>query len=132
MIPGLNPRQMRQAMKKLGMQQEDIEAVEVIIRTPDKEIYFEQPNVAKINMMGQETFQVVGEYVERAISKDIEINEDDINTVVEQTGVSHEKARQAIKEANGDLAEAIMKLSNIDSDMDNETSNEDYDSDEEE
>ena len=38
MFPGMNPRKVQQMMKKMGMQQQDIEAVEVIIKTQDKEI----------------------------------------------------------------------------------------------
>jgi len=110
MIPGMNPRQMKQAMKRLGMQQEDIEAVEVIIRTPEKEIYFEQPQVAKVNMMGQDTWQITGDYAERGIDREIEISDDDIQTVIEQTGADEETVKKTIKECNGDLAEAIMKL----------------------
>ncbi|HZX45005.1 MAG TPA: nascent polypeptide-associated complex protein [Candidatus Nanoarchaeia archaeon] len=110
MIPGVNPRQMRQAMRKLGIQQQDIDATEVIIRTPDKEIVISNPQVAKVNMMGQETYQIVGQAEERSISKEPEINEDDIKAVIDQTGVSKEEAEQAIKKNNGDLAAAILEL----------------------
>lgn len=110
MIPGMNPRAMKQAMKRLGIQQQDIEATEVIIKTPDKEIVITNPQVAKVNMMGQQTYQVVGEAEERPINKEPEISEEDINTVMEQTGVDEEKARQAIEKNQGDLAAAIMEL----------------------
>jgi nascent polypeptide-associated complex subunit alpha len=36
---------------------------------------------------------------------------DDIKLIMEQTGKSEEEARKALKETNGDLAEAILKLS---------------------
>jgi nascent polypeptide-associated complex subunit alpha len=110
MIPGMNPRQMRMAMKKLGIQQEEIDAKEVIIRLEHKEIVISNPNVTKVNMMGQDTYQVVGEESERSISSDPEISEDDIATVAEQAGVSKEQALKALQEAKGDLAEAILKL----------------------
>jgi nascent polypeptide-associated complex subunit alpha len=110
MIPGMNPRMMKQAMKRLGIQQQEIDATEVIIRTPEKEIVITNPNVSKVNMGGQETFQVVGEIEERAISSEPDINEDDINTVMEQAGVDKETAEKAISEHNGDLAAAIMSL----------------------
>jgi len=113
MYPGINPRQMRQAMKKMGVQQEDLEAKEVIIKLDNKELVFSNPSVAKVNMMGQESFQVVGEYEERELhekSEEIEISEDDIKTVMEQTDVSEESARKALEETNGDIAEAILKL----------------------
>ena len=110
MIPGMNPRAMKQAMKRMGIQQQDIEATEVIIKTEDKEIVIANPQVAKVNMMGQETYQVVGEAQERAISKEPEINEEDIKTVMEQTGTDEEKAKETIEKHNGDLAAAIMEL----------------------
>lgn len=110
MIPGMNPRQMRMAMKKLGIQQEEIDAKEVIIRLEDKEIVISNPSVTKVNMMGQDTYQVVGEESERNLSSEPEISEDDITTVAEQAGVSKEQALKALQEAKGDLAEAILKL----------------------
>jgi len=110
MFPGMNPRDMRMAMKKMGIQQQEIPAKEVIIRLEDKEIVISNPNVTKINMMGQETYQVIGEESERSLSSEPEISEDDITTVAEQAGVSKEAALKAIKESKGDLAEAILKL----------------------
>ena len=110
MIPGMNPRQMRMAMKKLGIQQEEIDAKEVIIRLEDREIVISKPSVTKVNMMGQDTYQVVGEESERSLSSKPEISEDDVATVAKQAGVSKEQARKAIEESEGDLAEAILKL----------------------
>ena len=110
MFPGVNPKQMKQMMKQLGIQQQDIEASEVIIRCPDKEIVIRNPQVAKVNMMGQKTWQVVGEEEERSLDTKPEINEDDVKTVMEQTGCSEEKARAAIERSNGDLAQAILAL----------------------
>ena len=106
----MNPRQMKQAMKRMGIQQQDIEATEVVIKTPEKEIVIKEPQVAKVNMMGQETYQVVGQATERAISSEPEISEDDVKTVMEQTGVDEEKAKGAITKAQGDLASAILSL----------------------
>lgn len=110
MIPGMNPRDVQKAMKRLGIKQEEIDAVEVIIRTADKEIIIADPQVSKINMGGQETFQISGIADERALSSEPDINEEDIQTVMEQTGATEEKARQVIESNNGDLAKAIMDL----------------------
>lgn len=110
MIPGINPRAMRQAMKRMGIQQQDIDATEVIIKTPEKEIVISNPQVAKVNMMGQETFQIIGKVEERTINSEPEISEDDIRTVMEQAGVNEDKAKEAIEKHNGDLAAAIMEL----------------------
>lgn len=109
MIPGMNPRDMAKAMKRLGIEQENIEASEVIIRTPEKDIVIAQPQVAKVNMMGQETWQVIGKATERV--RDVEIKEEDVKTVMEQANVPHDKALAAIKKHHGDLAAAILELS---------------------
>ena len=110
MIPGMNPRMMKQAMKKMGIAQEEIDALRVIIETPQNNIIIENPSVMKVNMSGQETFQISGSTHEEEKSATPDINDDDIETVMEQAGVTEEQARKAIEEAKGDLAEAIMNL----------------------
>ena len=110
MFPGVNPRQMKQAMKKLGIKQEEINAVEVIIRTPEHDIVIESPDVQKVNMMGQWTFQITGEEQIRQRDTTPDISEDDIETVVSQTGCSEEEAKKVLEETKGDIAEAIVKL----------------------
>ncbi len=106
----LNPRDMAKAMQRFGIQQQEVEASEVIIRCPDKDILIERPQVAKVNMMGQETWQIIGNAVEKARSSEPEIKEEDIQTVMQQANVSKDKALAAIKSAKGDLAQAILNL----------------------
>jgi nascent polypeptide-associated complex subunit alpha len=102
---------MQKAMKRLGMKQEEIPAIEVIIRCEDKELVISNPNVVKVNMMGQDSLQVSGEIQERALDTTPEINEEDVKTVMEQANVDQETAEKAIEENNGDLAQAILSLS---------------------
>lgn len=110
MLPGMNPRKMQQMMRRMGIQQTEIPATEVIIKTPDRELVIKEPQVSKVNMMGQETLQIIGDIEEKELSTEPEISEDDIKTVMEQANVDREKAEEAIKTANGDLAQAIMNL----------------------
>ena len=110
MFPGMNPKQMKMAMKKMGIQQIEIEASQVIIRTPEHNLIFEQPAVSKINMMGQETYQIVGSPKLESRDSSPEISEEDIKTVMEQANCDEDTAKKAIHEAKGDLAEAILKL----------------------
>ncbi|TKJ17210.1 nascent polypeptide-associated complex protein [Candidatus Woesearchaeota archaeon B3_Woes] len=110
MIPGMNQRKMQQMMRKMGMQQTEIEAKEVVIRCQDKEIVIENPQVSKVNMMGQETFQIVGTPVEKELTKEPEINQDDIKTVMDQANCDEETAKKAIQENKGDLAASIISL----------------------
>ena len=104
MIPKINPRQMEKMMRQMGVKQEEIDASEVIIKTKDKTIIIKNPQVSKVNMMGQESFQITGEVEESTIS------EDDIKTVAEQSNVSLKEAKEALQKTNGNLAEAILLL----------------------
>ena len=110
MFPGMNSRKAAQMMKKMGIQQVEIPATEVIIKTSEKEIIITEPQVSKVNMMGQETFQIMGNINERELSTKPEINEEDIQTVMEQADVPEDEAKKAISDSEGDLAKAIISL----------------------
>ncbi|MBI2652538.1 nascent polypeptide-associated complex protein [Candidatus Woesearchaeota archaeon] len=112
MFPGMNPREMQKAMKRLGIKQEEIEAEEVIIKTPEKDLVIKNPHVSKVNMMGQETIQIVGDITEVNKNETIEVNDDDMATVMEQTNCTKQEALEALGESNGNLAEAILRLQN--------------------
>lgn len=108
MFPGLNPKKMQAVMKQMGISQEDIDSSKVIIeKSEGGRIIIKNPSVIKINMQGQESFQVVGDVSEESEEK---ILEEDIKTVMEKTKCSEEKARKTL-EKTGDLAEAILELS---------------------
>ena len=109
----MNPRQMQKMMKQMGISQDEIEASEVIIKLGDRQLVFTNPQVSKVDMMGQETYQVVGTPVVAELEDDdvIEISQDDIKTVMEQADVSGDEAIEALSETEGDLAEAILNLS---------------------
>lgn len=107
MFGNINPRQMQKMMQRMGMQQQEIDATEVIIRTAEKEIVFMNPSVSKVNVMGQDTWQIVGNSQERVRES---FSDEDVKTVMEQTGVDVGKARETLQQTHGDLAEAIMKI----------------------
>ena len=116
MFPGMDERAMKAAMKKLGMQQQPIDAEEVVIKLQGSatEIVLAHPAVTKVTMMGQETFQVVGEYSERPSQSRQQpqlFNEEDVRTVIGQTGAPEAEAKAALAKVNGDLAAAILLLS---------------------
>ena len=110
MIPGMNSRQLKQAMKKMGMAQEQLDASEVIIRLGDRDIIITNPEVARVNMMGQETFQIAGQITEQLRDTTPTIDEEDIQTVMEATGAGHEEVEEIIIRTQGDLAQAILEL----------------------
>jgi len=107
---GMNHDKMKQIMKQMGISIDEIPNVEqVIIRTPDIDIVFNDANVTVMNAQGADTYQVVG--TPEKVPRKLEIPDDDVRLVAEQTGVSEEKARKALEDAKGDLAEAILAIS---------------------
>lgn len=114
MIPGMNPKQMKKMerqMKKMGMDMKELKDVkEVIIRLEGKELVIPNADVSMMNVMGQETYQVSGKAIEVEIEEELIIPEDDIKMVASQANVSDEEAENALIDCDGDLAEAILKL----------------------
>lgn len=108
----LNPKKMQSIMKQMGMSQTEIPASKVIIEKLDeKRIVIDNPSVTKIQIQGQESFQISGEAKEESsMSKEPEISEDDIKTVVEKTGCTEKQAKGVLESNKGDLAETILEL----------------------
>jgi nascent polypeptide-associated complex subunit alpha len=126
MIPGfggrgVNPKKLNAMMRQMGIEMEDIDDVEeVVIRTKDREIVFRDATVSKMTAQGQVTWQVMGTAEERkpAPAEPVKISygDDDVKLVMEQAHVNEKQARQALDEANGQPAEAILKLLEEDAD----------------
>ena len=110
MMPGrMNPRQMNQMMKRLGINIKEIENVEeIIIRTTTKEYIFDEAEVTVMDAQGSKTYQISGK--PRIVARKEEIPQSDIDLVAEQTGKTKEQAKKALEETKGDIAEAILKL----------------------
>jgi nascent polypeptide-associated complex subunit alpha len=102
----INPRQMEKLARQMGMQMDNIEAERVIIVTKGNRIVIENPQVAKVRMMGQETFQISGGEITEEKEK---FSRDDVKMIMEQTGAVEEEAVKALEETQ-DIAEAIFKL----------------------
>jgi nascent polypeptide-associated complex subunit alpha len=124
-IPGgpRNARQMEQMMRRLGMTSEPVPDVEeVIVRTRSREHVFEKPEVTILTVQGVRTYQVVGQPVVRARATAGAADpgassaapggppEEDVRLVMEQANVSREEALEALFQAKGEPAEAIMKI----------------------
>ncbi|MBS3155285.1 Nascent polypeptide-associated complex protein [Candidatus Woesearchaeota archaeon] len=104
-MSGMDPRLVKMALKKMGVKQEDIGASRVIIETVDnKKIFINNPQVSKVDMAGNVSFQISGDISEE------EFSEEDIRLVMEQTNVSREKAKKALENNSGDIAQAILEL----------------------
>ena len=110
MMPGrINPKQMNQMMRKLGISVKEVENVErVIIQTDTREYIFDGAEVTIMDAQGQKTYQIVGR--PRVVERKEEIPNEDIELIMEQTGKTAEEAKKALEETKGDIAEAIMKL----------------------
>jgi nascent polypeptide-associated complex subunit alpha len=123
---GMNPRKMKQMMEQMGIDMDDIDAEEVIIRTPDEELVFTDAEVQLMEAQGQKTYQVVGDPESRELgagetsdagdsSKEADeddggIDTDDVELVAMRAGVDEETAREALEANDGDLADAVDQL----------------------
>lgn len=126
---GLDPRKMQQMMEQMGIDVTEIDAEEILIRTPEEELVFENADVQRMDAQGQATYQIVGEPESRprgagsagqneASSADTgdeageaaEIPDTDVEIVAGRTGASEDEAREALAETDGDLAAAVERL----------------------
>ena len=139
---GLNPREVRRLLKRLGIPDLNLEEVsnvtKVVIYLGDgSAIEISKPTVSKMKIQGLSIYQI------QASDSDIktvkpqtatpqprpsliiqapsqptttkaqqtyEPSEDDIKLVMEETGCTREEAIRALKETNGDIAEAILRI----------------------
>lgn len=131
---GGNSGQMKQMMKQMGIDMEEIDAEEVTIKTESGEVlrFNNSVDVNKMDAQGETIYQVIGEptqetevsdekesqedesedqsQVDETSTDGVSINEDDVEIVSLRAGVSEEDARQKLEETNGDLAKAISDL----------------------
>jgi len=119
----MNPKQMQQVMKRMGIRVEEIDALRVISEGVDKNIIIENPQVMLTKMPNQEMFQISGDVSEEdkseeIASTDIEISDEDIAMVADQANVGEELAKEKLIETKGDIAEAILKLKETDLEFD--------------
>jgi nascent polypeptide-associated complex subunit alpha len=112
----VNLRELRRMLKRYGVEVEELQGVkEVTISAEDYEIVIRDPQVAILNLGQQKVVQILCSSLERVRRETREapgpaVAEEDVEFVVEQTGVSREEATRAIAEAGGDVARAIMIL----------------------
>jgi len=110
MIPGLNPAKMNAMMKQMGISQEEIDSSRVIIERDDgSKIVIDEPSVVKVNMQGQESFQITGN-ISKVESEEEGFSEEDISMIMEKTGKSIELVKESL-EKTGDIAESVVDLS---------------------
>jgi nascent polypeptide-associated complex subunit alpha len=110
----ISNRELRRLMKRAGIKLEEVSgAKNVDIHLEDGRIIrIKEPVVTKMEMPGQTMYQIIGkeEIVEAEEEVKIEISEEDIKIVMEQTGVDRELAVKALEMTEGDIAQAIMLI----------------------
>ena len=122
----MDDRKMQQMMKQMGIDMQDLDAEEVIIKTPDEELVFTDAEVQRMDAQGQQTYTIVGEPESQARDGDAgsagaddgdagdadeaAIPDDDVELVATRAGVSEGDAREALEATDGDLAAAIERL----------------------
>jgi len=115
----MNPREQKRMMQRMGMNMDSVPDVQqVIIKTSDKDIVIDEPEVAILEVQGQKMYQVIGGQVSEQAASQRQtakaapptFSEEDVRLVADQTGKSLEKAKEALEECQGDLAKAILLL----------------------
>ncbi|MEA3559026.1 MAG: Nascent polypeptide-associated complex protein, partial [Candidatus Thermoplasmatota archaeon] len=79
-----------------------------IIYSETKEVHITDASVTVMNVHGDKNFQVQGKVTDKVLKA--EIPEEDIELVMDQTGVSEDAAKQALEDSDGEPAEAIIKI----------------------
>ena len=102
---------MRRMLDKMGLEMKDLGNIEeVIIKTETKELYLIKPQVVEMKGKDSTIFQVVATDIEEKQREVPSLREEDIILVMQQANVTRERAIQALTDAKGDMAQAILHL----------------------
>ncbi len=119
MIPGkMNSREVKRMMQQMGIKSTEYPDVKkVVMEAGNKKYIIDNPEVTAITAQGQTSFQIVGKLREEktststtSVAQESSFPEDDIKLVMDQSGASREKVITALKETDGQPADAILKL----------------------
>jgi len=105
-------------MQKMGMKVDEVANVsQVVIRTDSKDIVIEEPSVTMVTVQGQAMYQIAGGRISEQspapapqTQASAGPSDADVQLVAQQTGKSMEESRNALVQAGGDLAKAILTL----------------------
>lgn len=100
-------------LSNLGLDVKELgRASRVLIELEDKMITIENANVFEMRLENESIFQIVGGEISEGerVEERYEPSSEDVMLVAAQAGVSEEEARNALIEANGDLAKAILLI----------------------
>lgn len=124
-----DPEQMKKMMQRMGVDIDEISTEKVVIQKNNGEkIVFEDADVNRLNVQGQDMYQILGSPELKGESTDevssesteqgdsleeeesVKISEDDVEVVALRAGVTEDVAREELEDTDGDLAEAITNL----------------------
>jgi nascent polypeptide-associated complex subunit alpha len=109
--PSFDNRQTRRMLERMGVTMDQIDGVEeVVIRTADKELVIRNAVVSQMKSKAGSFYQIVGGDIEERLREKPKYTKEDILLVAQQANVSEAKAEQALKDSDGDLAQAILRL----------------------
>jgi nascent polypeptide-associated complex subunit alpha len=115
-LMSFRPRDLKRAMKRMGIDVEELNVVRVNLELGDgSRLLVEEPQaVLLVKAKGQPPMvYIIGDIVKVEAGESagkMEVSEEDIALVAEQAGVSREEARRALEEVGGDIAAAILRL----------------------
>lgn len=104
MMPGMDMKKLQKMMKDV----ENIPAERVIIEGETR-LVIENPQIVKMNVMGQETYQIIGQAIEEKIEES-SFSEEDVKLVMSQTGKDEISVKEALIANSGDIAKTILDL----------------------
>ena len=105
MMPGMNMGQLKKLMKDM----EQIDAKRVIIEKEGSKLVIENPQITKLGVMGQETYQIVG-HAEEVKEETPLFTDEDVTMIIEQTGADEETVKESLIKNKGDIAKTILDL----------------------
>ena len=114
----MSPKKLDQMMKQVGLSVEEMNDVEeVVIKTADAELVFNDASVTIMDAHGSKMYQITGTPVKRPKRElkseqehEVSISAEDVEIVMEKAGCGAEEAKATLIETRGDLAEAISRL----------------------
>jgi len=110
----INIKEMKKMLKRYGIEVQELPEVRsVVLSAEGYEIVVKDPQVAVLNVGQQKVIQIICSGLERREKErkpQVEISEEDINFVMEQTGASREEVLEALSKSGGDIAKAILML----------------------
>ena len=99
MLPNMNPKQMAQIMKQMGIKNEPVDALKVVVYKADgAQMLVEPAQVILVEMQGQKSLQVSGTFTESSGNPD-DATPTDLDLIMDETGCSKEEAEKALQQA---------------------------------